>query len=89
MGKEEKLLEYWRELSSEEQDRVLKFTQSLQSNRHAVAEPLIVRSQEQLEELLLEGTSSLDQNGGAEATEEWWEQKRQNLITRQNQSEQS
>ena len=29
MSKEEQLLEYWRELSSEAQDKVLKFAQSL------------------------------------------------------------
>lgn len=85
MGKEEKLLQYWRELSSEEQDLVLEFTQSLQSNRGTTSEPLTVRSQEQLEELLLQGLNSLDQGSAIEATDDWWEQKRQNLIAKQNQ----
>lgn len=88
MGKEEKLLEYWRELSLEEQDLVLKFTQSLQANRRTMLEPLTVRSQEQLEELLLQGLNSLDEGNAIEVTNDWWEQKRQSLIAKQNQQKQ-
>jgi hypothetical protein len=85
MGKEEKLLEYWRELSAEEQDCVLEFTQLLQANRPSQQDCLSVRSRDQLEALLLEGVNSLDRGEGVEATDEWWEQKRQNLIARQKQ----
>jgi hypothetical protein len=52
MGKEEKLLEYWRELSSEEQERVLELTQSLRANRHSLQDRLSVQSRPQLEALL-------------------------------------
>ncbi|MBN8562899.1 MAG: hypothetical protein J0L70_20385 [Leptolyngbya sp. UWPOB_LEPTO1] len=53
MGKEEKLLKYWRELSSVDQDRVLEFTQSLQEN-HRPTETKQMNSRERVWQAYLE-----------------------------------
>jgi hypothetical protein len=53
MSKEEQLLEYWRELSTEEKERVLEFTQSLQANRNA-KEPKEVTVKERIWQAYLE-----------------------------------
>jgi hypothetical protein len=39
------------------------------------------QSKQQIEEQLLEGLDSLERGEGIEATEEWWEQERNFLLT--------
>ena len=38
------------------------------------------QAKETLDDLLLEGLDSLDRREGIEATDDWWEQERQDLI---------
>jgi hypothetical protein len=81
MGKEEQLLECWRELPVEAQDQVLALMHSLQFAPAApdfgAPEHLTVHSPQQLDQLLLEGLESGDP---ITVTDEWWEQKRDRLF---------
>jgi antitoxin ParD1/3/4 len=40
------------------------------------------QTQDALDSLLIQGLDSLDQQKGIEATDDWWEQERRNLISR-------
>ena len=89
MSKEELLLTYWHKLSAHEQDDLLELARSLiaanpvdRDQDFGAPEQLQVRSQQQLEMLIQEGLSSLEQGQGIAATDEWWEQERQRLLMR-------
>jgi hypothetical protein len=58
-------------LSTDQQQSVLQFVQEISNPQ----------SEKQLEEQLLEGLDSLERGEGIEATEEWWEQERDFLLT--------
>jgi hypothetical protein len=62
-------------LSLDQQESVLHFIEQLST-------PSVIQSDEQLEELLLEGLDSLERGEGIEATDEWWEKEREQLATR-------
>jgi hypothetical protein len=93
MSQEELLLEQWRDLPTQEQTAVINFAEFL---RHKTSpkiqeefdyggpEHLKVRSIDHLNELLQEGLDSLDRGEGIEATEDWWEQERAQLLARGN-----
>jgi hypothetical protein len=59
-------------LSLDQQESVLHFIEQLST-------PNVLQSDEQLEELLLEGLDSLERGEGIEATDEWWEKEHENL----------
>jgi hypothetical protein len=61
-------------LTTNQQERVLLFVDWLLT-------PNEVSSEAQLEECLLSGIESLDQGQGIVATDEWWEQERDRLIS--------
>jgi hypothetical protein len=86
MSKEELLLIYWRELSTDAQDKLLETARLLTSSEEdedlGAPEHLKVRSQEHLEELLNVGLDSLEKGYGIEVTDEWFDQERQKLIDR-------
>ncbi len=81
MSNEEQLLEYWRKLSSEAQHQVLEFTRALQSESDSqdfgAPEDLTIRSRNHLDQMLQQG---LESGNPIEATDEWWEQKRDRLF---------
>jgi hypothetical protein len=58
-------------LSTEQQQSILQFVEEISNPQ----------SEGQLEEQLLQGLDSLERGEGIEATEEWWEQERNFLLT--------
>ena len=58
-------------LSTDQQQNVLQFVQKISNPQ----------SERQLEEQILEVLDSLERGEGIEATDEWWEQKRNFLLT--------
>jgi hypothetical protein len=93
MSQEELLLEQWRYLPTQEQAAVINFAEFLRHKTspkfhedfdYGAPEHLKVRSIEHLNELLQEGLDSLDRGEGIEATEDWWEQERAQLLARGN-----
>jgi hypothetical protein len=60
-------------LSLDQQESVLNFIEQLST-------PCRIQSDEQLEELLLEGLDSLERGEGIEANDEWWEKEREQLA---------
>ncbi len=67
------VFEKMKTLSIPHQESVLYFIEELLA-------PNSIKSDEQIEELLIEGIDSLDRGEGIEATDEWWEQERDRLI---------
>jgi hypothetical protein len=68
------VLDKLKTLSIPQQESVLKFIEKLLS-------PHIVESDQQLEELLIEGVESIDRGEGIEATDEWWDRERDRLAS--------
>ena len=93
MSQEELLLEQWRYLPTQERAAVINFVEFLLYKKSAevqedidysVPEHLKMRSIDHLNELLQEGLDSLDRGEGIEATDDWWEQERAQLLSKGN-----
>jgi hypothetical protein len=87
MTQEELLLDRWRGLPIQAQEKVLEFAQFLQEkqsedNDFGAPEHLRVRSAEQLDQMLQAGLASLDRGQGIELTDAWWETERERLIAK-------
>jgi hypothetical protein len=97
MSQEELLLEQWRYLPPQDQTAVINFAEFLRHKRSMelqedidydapehLPEHLKVRSIEHLHQLLQEGLDSLDRGEGIEATDDWWEKEREQLLAKGN-----
>ena len=93
MSQEELLLAQWRDLPIQEQIAVINFAEFLRHKSRVASqedidyggpEHLKVRSLDHLNELLQEGLSSLDRGEGIEATDDWWEKERAQLLAKGN-----
>jgi hypothetical protein len=93
MSQEELLLEQWRYLPTQEQTAVINFAEFLRHKKsievqedidYGAPEHLKVRSIEHLNQLLQEGIDSLDRGEGIEATDDWWEKEREQLLAKGN-----
>ncbi len=93
MSQEELLLEQWRYLPTQDQAAVINFAEFLRHKKsievqenldYDAPEHLKVRSIDHLNKLLQEGLDSLDRGEGIEATDDWWEKERAQLLAKGN-----
>jgi hypothetical protein len=93
MSQEELLLEQWRYLPPQDQTAVINFAEFLRHKKrmelqedidYDAPEHLKVRSIGHLHQLLQEGLDSLDRGEGIEATDDWWEKERGQLLAKGN-----